>query len=231
MVGFDAHFVMLALRPAIPASVDQAKERVLHLLQQLQSASERIIVPTPALSEFLVHAEAAGPLYLDELQRSSRFKIGPYGIRAAVEVAQVIEAAVTRKDKRDGTRNTWAKVNFDRQIVGICKVEGCHTIYTDDSGVKTFSKKIGLRVIGLDELDLPPSTVPPLIQKIMDHEEAKTASSAAPNPVGLQPNGTGSIGNETRPQTKEEGKGPAQEGPAQSTEVTGKRPAHQDASH
>lgn len=73
MVGFDAHFVMLALRPAIPASVDHAKERVLKLLADLQTANERIVVPTPALMEFLVHAEAAGPRYLDEIQKSSRF--------------------------------------------------------------------------------------------------------------------------------------------------------------
>src|SRR5437870_2623147 len=125
MVGFDAHFVMFALCPAIPASVDHAKERVLNLLQQLQDAKERIVVPTPALTEFLVPAESAGPRYLDELQRSSRFKIAAYSIRAAVEVAAAIEAAVTKKDKRDGTRDSWAKVNFDRQIAGICKVEGC----------------------------------------------------------------------------------------------------------
>jgi len=37
MVGFDAHFVMLALRPAIPASVDHAKDRVLNLLDELQT--------------------------------------------------------------------------------------------------------------------------------------------------------------------------------------------------
>jgi hypothetical protein len=119
MVGFDAHFVMLALRPAIPASVDHAKERVLNLLDELQKKGERIVIPTPALTEFLVHAEDAGPRYLDELQRSVRFKLAPYGVRAAVEVAAAIESAVTKKSKKDGSRDTWAKVNFDRQIAGI----------------------------------------------------------------------------------------------------------------
>lgn len=205
MIGFDAHFVMLALRPAVPASVDHAKDRVLHLLEQLQSAKERIVIPTPALTEFLVHAEAAAPGYLDELQHSSRFKIAPFGIRAAVEVAAEIEAAVVKKDKRDGTRDTWAKVNFDRQIAGICKVEGCHTIYTDDSGLKKFSEKLGLKVVGLDDLDLPPKAVPPpLIQQMMDHEDEQKASAPAANSAGLQPNGAGSTGDETGAKEKAE---------------------------
>lgn len=205
MVGFDAHFVMLALRPGIPASVDNAKDRVLFLLQQLQSASEKIVVPTPALTEFLVHAESAGPKYLSELQHSSRFKIGPYGVRSAVEVAGAIEAAVTRKDKRDGTRDTWAKVNFDRQIAGICKVEGCHTIYTDDGGLKTFSERLGLKVVSLDELPLPPHAIPPpLIQQMIDHEESKKAAPAATSDsAGLQPNGVGGAGDKAAAKAKE----------------------------
>ena len=208
MVGFDAHFVMLALRPAVPASVDYAKERVLNLLQLLHAAHEKIVVPTPALTEFLVHAESAGTRYLDELQHSSRFKIAPYSIRAAVEVATAIEVAVTKKDKRDGTRDTWAKVNFDRQIAGICKVEGCHTIYTDDDGVRKFSQKLGMKVVGLAGVALPASAVPPpLIQQMINHEEKQKASSAAPHPTGLQTDGVGSIGNATGAAKKTEEKG------------------------
>jgi predicted nucleic acid-binding protein len=195
MVGFDANFLMLALRPGIPASVDDAEERVQKLLADLQQKNERIIIPTPALTEFLVHAEAAGPKYLDEIQKSSRFKIAPYGIKAAVDVALAIEAAVTKKDKRDGTRDTWAKVNFDRQIAAIARVEGCHTLYTDDPGLKNFAQKIGLKVIALAQLDLPPSAVPPpLIQQMMSHEEKQKASSTNPNSVGLQRDGAGRTG-------------------------------------
>lgn len=195
MVGFDANFLMLALRPGIPASVDDAEERVHKLLADLQFRGERIIVPTPALTEFLVHAEAAGPKYLEEIQKSSRFKIAPYGIKAAVDVALAIAAAITRKDKRDGTRDTWAKVKFDHQIAAIAKAEGCHTIYTDDPGLKNFAQKIGLKVVTLAQLDLPPSAVPPpLIQQMMSHEEKQKASSANPNTTGLQTDSTSSAG-------------------------------------
>ncbi len=205
MVGFDAHFVMLALRPAIPASVDHAKERVLSLLYDLQMANEKILVPTPALTEFLVHAEEAGPRYLDELQKSSRFKIAAYGVRAAVEVAAAIESAVTKKDKRNGTRDTWAKVNFDRQIAGIAKVEGCHTIYTDDKGITHFAESLGLKVVALADLKLPASSVPPpLIQAMESHDEQKKA--AAQYPLGLQTNNSSGAGNPAGEEVEEEGK-------------------------
>lgn len=173
MVVFDAHFLMLALRPAIPASVDHAKARVLNLLNELQKAGERIVVPTPALTEFLVHAEAAASGYLDELQKSYRFKIAPYGVRAAAEVASVIEAAVTKKAKKDGSKGTWAKVNFDRQIAAIGKVEAAHTIYTDDEDLGKFAVKMGMKVVTLAELKLPPSKTPllDLLDELADSGE------------------------------------------------------------
>jgi predicted nucleic acid-binding protein len=191
MVAFDASFAMLALRPAIPASVDHAKDRVVNLLIDLQKAGERIVIPTPALTEFLVHAEAAASEYLDELQKSARFKIAPYGLRAAVEVAVIIEAAITKKDKRDGSRDRWAKVNFDRQIAAIAKVEGAHTIYSDDKDLGKFAVKMGMRVVTLADLPVPPSKtplfdnlpeeevtpVPPPPEESKDHDEPKGTKS------------------------------------------------------
>ena len=198
MVGFDAHFVMLAFRPAIPASVDRAKERVLKLLDDLQQANERILIPTPALTEFLVHAESAGPRYLDEIQKSSRFRIAPYNLKAAVEVAGRIAAAVTKKDKRDGTRDIWAKVNFDRQIVGIAKAEGCHTLYSDDPGVKKFAEKLGLKVVALADLAVPQSKHP-LFDKLEeeDAKKAKGQTRSSENTSGLQSDGSSGTGNAT----------------------------------
>lgn len=160
MIAFDAHFVMLALRPAIPASADRAKDRVTNLVAELQKAGERILVATPALTEFLVHAESAAPRYLEELQKSAKFKISPYGLRAAVEVAAVIEAAVKKGAKKDGSRDTWAKVNFDRQIAATAKVEGAHTLYTDDANLKKFAEKMGLKVVTLEEVPIPESKHP-----------------------------------------------------------------------
>ena len=198
MVGFDAHFVMLAFRPAIPASVPRAKERVEQLLIDLQKAGERIVIPTPSLTEFLVHAGTAGPQYLDTIQKSVRFKISPFGLRASVEVAAAIKASIKKGNKRGGSTDTWAKVNFDRQIAAISKVEGCHTLYSDDPGLKLFAQKLGLKVLSLADLDLPPSKTP-LLDKLDElDEEEKTIKGTDKNSTGLQPDSARGTGDATR---------------------------------
>lgn len=213
MVGFDANFLMIALRPEIPASVDRAKARVLKLLDDLQGASERIIIPTPALAEFLVHADRAATVYLEELQKSSRFVIRPFGIRAAVEVSSQIASAVTKKDKRDGSRDTWAKVNFDRQIASITKVEGAHAIYTDDPGLATFAEKIGLTPISLADLDYPDPTLFDALDdenenEGTENEKPETQSLSAPvsgGSIRLAEGKTAAAGAEAEAAEKDEG--------------------------
>ncbi|MHB8885991.1 MAG: hypothetical protein ACYC5H_13125 [Methylovirgula sp.] len=65
MVVIDATMLLLLLRPGTPVPrgpnevvIGQAKERVGFLVQQLDKAKTKIIVPTPALSEALVRAGA-----------------------------------------------------------------------------------------------------------------------------------------------------------------------------
>jgi len=160
MVTFDANFALLIWRTDVPASVAKAKERVANLVNEITQSNERIILPTPVLTEILVRAGAAGPQYLQEVTKSFRFKIAPFDTRAAIEVAEMMRKAFGKKDKKDGSRGTWAKVNFDRQIVAISKVESSHTIYSDDTDLGKFARKAGLKVITLRELDIPLSKTP-----------------------------------------------------------------------
>lgn len=203
MVVFDNCFLLIALRKNIPASVDDAKERVDYLVQQLQEKDERIIVPTPVLTEVLIHAGEAGPQHLELLQKSYRFKICDYDTRAAVEVAPIIAAAVQRKDKKDGMKGTWAKVNFDRQIAAIGKVEGAHTIYTDDENLTKFAKRMGMNPVGLADLPLPPR--PPIIEAIhkAEKQSEKDAKRQTKDSDGIQRSSSSGAGNETEKETAE----------------------------
>lgn len=152
---------MIAIRKdKIQASVDKAKERVDHLVSSISQRGEVVIVPTPALAEMLVHAGPATGTYLDELQKSSRFKIASFDTKAAVEVAADIAASITRGAKKGGAKGTWAKANFDRQILAIAKASDSHTIYTDDDDVETHAKRMGIAVVRLADLDLPASNTP-----------------------------------------------------------------------
>jgi predicted nucleic acid-binding protein len=163
-VAFDATILLLLFSPGVPAPLDPATgqpvefvdERIAFLLKQLEKSRTKIIVPTPALSEILVHADRAGPDYLNRMKQSSAFEIKPFDDRAAVEVALMTREAIKSGDKRSGTKETWAKVKFDRQIVAIAKVNGVSIIYSDDEDVQHFAKRADMMAIAIPQLPLPP---------------------------------------------------------------------------
>ena len=164
MVVFDADVLSLLLNPnARPPSdksgnpVDHSQERLQFLVETLGKAREKIFIPTPALSEFLVLVGEDASEYLTELNNSAVFKVIDFDQRAAVEAANMTRGAIEQGKKRGGSSATWAKVKFDRQIVAIAIVERAHTIYSDDEDVKNFGNQMNLKVIGVGELPLPPS--------------------------------------------------------------------------
>lgn len=163
MVVFDATILILwfaknAKPPVDPATslpVTLVKERIAYLIDSLSKAKTRIIVPTPAFSELMVHAEKAGPEWSTTISRSSYFKVADFDQLAAIEVAAVIRDARIAGEKRSGSEATWAKVKFDRMIVAIAKVQRATTIYSDDSDIRRHGQASGLDVIGTAELPLP----------------------------------------------------------------------------
>lgn len=164
MVVIDATMLLLLLRPdtLVPSApnglpVDQPKERIEFLVQQLDKAKTKVIVPTPALSEALVRAGAAATQQIVEhLQRFAVFSIEPFDTRAAIEVAAMSREAAASGRKRGNSSATWAKVKYDRQIVAIAKVNGATTIYSDDGDIAALAKRARITVVGIADLPLPP---------------------------------------------------------------------------
>src|SRR5262245_60011604 len=110
---------MLFLDPRIKEGVG-ASPRGDHLVDTLDKSRARIVVPTPALSELLVGAKDAAPVYLDIISRSRFFRIEPFGTKAAVEAADMTRNAIAMGDKRGGARDsTGQKGKFGRKIVGV----------------------------------------------------------------------------------------------------------------
>ncbi len=155
-VVFDASFLTALLDPTLKGAGD-VDTRVDHLVRSLDKSRKKIIVPTPALSEVLIGAGDAAPQYLDIINRSARFKIVPFGTRAAVEAAAAHRDAVRAGDKREGSGAPWGKVKFDRQIVAIAKVEGAGVIYSNDDDIRRFSVRDNLEVVRLEDLPSPPA--------------------------------------------------------------------------
>lgn len=164
MVVTDATMLLLMLRPDTPVPagpdglpIDRPKERVEYLVQRLDKAKSKIIIPTPALSEALVRAGAEGSQrIIEQLQRYSVFSIEPFDTRAALEVAAMSRDALESGNKRGKSAAPWAKVKYDRQIVAIAKVNSAATIYSDDGDIETLAKRAKIGVVKLVDLPLPP---------------------------------------------------------------------------
>jgi predicted nucleic acid-binding protein len=165
MVACDSTFLSLLLEPSAKAPldlktgkpVDRIKDRIEKLIDDLQEANERLIIPTPVLSEFLVLAGKSGQQYLDAISGEQVFVIKPFDEKAAIELAAMEIAARAQGDKRGGSKQPWAKIKFDRQVVAIAKASGASCIYSDDEDVRKFGEQAGLEVVGVADLPLPPA--------------------------------------------------------------------------
>lgn len=119
MVVFDANFLIFFLDPKLKDGAGN-NPRVDYLVQTIDQTRDRILVPTPALSELLVGARDAAPRYLETINRSRYFRVEPFGERAAVEAAAMTRDAIGRGGKLGAAlESAWAKVKFDRQIVAM----------------------------------------------------------------------------------------------------------------
>lgn len=153
MVVFDAGILIKLFGKKTPA---EERQKLEYLVDTLQKAKERIVIPTPALSEYLVKAGAATEEVLEQFRKSGVFRVAAFDQRAAVEYALAIRRALEQGNKRGGSTATWAKVKFDWQIVSIAKVASASRIYTEDDDVKRYATTAGIPASSINELPLPP---------------------------------------------------------------------------
>lgn len=186
MIVFDASVLLLLLDPdtsppndpATGQPVSQCKARIAHFIAQLTRSREKIIIPTPALSEALVRAGEAAPQYLDIMRNSRFFQVSPFGTTAAVEAAELMRLRIDKLGslKGDGS-DSRAKIKFDLQIIAIARVTRATIIYTDDSGLSKLAAPLGITAKGVFSLPLPPEDP----QTILD------LTSPSEPPIGVPP--------------------------------------------
>lgn len=131
------------------------KEKLEHLFAKIDKAKGRVVIPTPAVAEFLVNADQAGLAILESLQRRASIYIAAFDLAAAFEASQIDAAAIGRNDKRDGSSAAWQKIKIDRQIVAIGKTHGAKLIISDDAGVQATAARLGIRGISIGDIPLP----------------------------------------------------------------------------
>ena len=137
--------------------LEYCQERLRHLVETItKPRGSRLVIPTPAFSEFLVRVKPERvEAYLSQLRGLRGCEIIPFSTRAAIECAEMQRALISRREA--SSRNelaTRAKIKFDLQIVAIAKVENAGTIYSDDEGLCRYAARFGIGTIGTAELPL-----------------------------------------------------------------------------
>lgn len=184
MVAFDNSIFSIAIHPESKGSVDRASDRVDYLLENLKRLDERIVLPAPAFSEFLVLAKHDGPLYMAKIREMSIFRIEPFDERAAIELADIELSIRARGGKRGSVPEAdWQKIKFDRQIVAIAKAHGCKRLYSDDPHIVRHGEDCDLEVIQLADLPLPPAVQASLTLTVSDRDSEDVAEKATPNEI------------------------------------------------
>jgi predicted nucleic acid-binding protein len=156
MVIFDTTFLTFLFVPNAKCSVDRPRERVDFVISDLHGEGEKVGIPAPVLSEILIKTGHSKQKIIHELTKAStRFQVLPFDTLAAIEAAEIAIEALKKGSKRGDSKETWAKVKYDRQIVAIARVHKARAIYSDDPGLRKLAESVGTTVKGIAECQLP----------------------------------------------------------------------------
>src|SRR4051794_8280033 len=88
VVVFDASTIIALL---IPRTTADDRARLHGLLAQLKKLRGKVVIPTPALAEFLVKSgHASSMAFLSSVAGSAVIRVEPFDERAAIEAANII---------------------------------------------------------------------------------------------------------------------------------------------
>lgn len=149
----DANFLVALVNPKL---AEELRLRLISLVEQIEAQRCMLIVPMPALAEYLVGADIAGVESVNALERKAYVMMANFDRAAAFECATLDSAALGRGDKKDGSEAAWQKVKVDRQLIAIGKANGAQLIISADKGVKNAALRAGLPCLSIAELPLSP---------------------------------------------------------------------------
>ena len=153
-IAFDEH-PSVPLDPATKLPLTHARARMDYLLKLLGESKQRVMLPTPAIAEYIVKGGPDKEKRVEAIVSSKAFVVAPFDLRAAIECA-LIEDADTARGKPLAESQTKAKVKFDRQIIAIAIARGATTIYTGDRHLADVARSCEVNAVLTWELPLPP---------------------------------------------------------------------------
>jgi predicted nucleic acid-binding protein len=134
--------------------VGDRRAKLDHLVTSLAQQRTKVLIPTPALAEFLVKAGAAREGYLRLITGGSSFSVETFDQRAAIECALLLDDAWSRDQQRKVSRT---KFKFDWQIVAIAASRNATAIYSDDPDILRAASRVNIPVHTTDSLPIPAS--------------------------------------------------------------------------
>lgn len=150
MVAFDASILIDFFNPKL---IGERRLRIDLLLKTLDLRRQKIIVPAPAFSEFLIGAASARGEYQKRVEESNVFRIAAFDEVAAMECALLLSRVFSAKEQRGITRT---KIKFDWMIVSIAKTTpGVTCMYAGDADIARCAAHAGVQSVQVDELPLP----------------------------------------------------------------------------
>jgi hypothetical protein len=168
--------------PSTKKPISDAKERIELLISELAKAKETILIPAPALAEFLVVVEEAGPGYIQTIDKKASFEVAEFDEKAAIEAADIIRAFVKEFGHKKGPgEGDWQKVKVDQQIVAIAKAEAADCLYCADRGMVKMAVARKVKAIALWDLPSPESRTP-LLDLAREDSAKPSGVSTAPAP-------------------------------------------------
>lgn len=135
----------------------QDRERIDYFLLILEKNKSKIIIPTPAIAEFLAVADTARHEFIRQLQRKSYIEIAPFDMAAAVECGLIDATVINAGDKRGGVNKPWQHIKVDRQIIAIGRVHNASLVISGDNGVCNNASRVNMDSMTIDDLPLPPT--------------------------------------------------------------------------
>lgn len=148
----DANFLVAIVSPKT-SNDDQA--RIDYLFENAERAKSKIIIPMPAVAEYLVGADIAALETFNKLEKKAFVWVAPFDRAAAFECAQLDRAAIGSGDKKDGIQAPWQKIKIDRQIVATAKAYGATLIISGDESIRNNALRVGISAKTIQELELP----------------------------------------------------------------------------
>ena len=150
-VVFDASILIDLFSPRLSGD---KRLKLDALVAELSKQRTKILIPTPALTEWLVHAGKARDAYFRALSRDNAFHVESFDLRAAAECALLLSEAWGKGEQR---KVTHTKMKFDWQIVAIAASRGASAIYSDDADIARAATRVRIPVHSTDSLKIPES--------------------------------------------------------------------------